>query len=204
MVTWESIFPNPVMRSNIGRDFTAKEHEFFEKMQARPHENVSNIRCADTDVLDHPEMQSIRSVVDEHIKQYAWKIISADPKFTFYVTQSWLNYTKRGQSHHRHMHTNSLISGVLYIQAKRAVDGICFHRQSAAQIQIMVSDDQLNDYNTPVKCFQVGTGDLVLFPSNLIHSVEQASGDHTRISLAFNAFVRGELGSPERLNRLTL
>ena len=74
----------------------------------------------------------------------------------------------------------------------------------AANVQIVVCDDQLNAYNTPVKCYNVGSGDLVLFPSNLVHSVEQATGDHTRISLAFNVFVKGELGSPDRLNSLTL
>ena len=204
MTTWESIFPTPVMRSNIGRDFTAEEWKFFKRMQAAPHENVSNIRSADTHVLDAPEMKSLRSIVQDHINQYAWTAISADPKFTFYITQSWTNYTQKGQSHHRHMHTNSLISGSLYIQAKKAVDGICFHRGSAANVQILVSDDQLNAYNTPVKCYNVGAGDLVLFPSNLVHSVEQATGDHTRISLAFNVFVKGELGSPDRLNSLTL
>ncbi len=204
MATWESIFPTPVMRSNIGRDFTAEEWKFFKRMQAAPHANVSNIRSADTRVLDAPEMKSLRSIIQDHINQYAWKAISADPRFEFYITQSWTNYTQKGQSHHRHMHTNSLISGSLYIQAKKDVDGICFHRGSAAHVQILVSDDDLSEYNTPVKCFSVGAGDLVLFPSNLVHSVEQATGDHTRISLAFNAFVKGELGSPERLNSLTL
>lgn len=204
MVTWESIFPTPVMRSNVGRSFTSDEQKFFKKMQAAPHANVSNVRSANTKVLDAPEMQSLRSSVMEHVNQYAWKVISANPRHEFYITQSWLNYTQKGQSHHRHMHTNSLISGVLYIQAKKEVDAICFHRHSASQIQILVGDDQLNAYNAPTECFDVGVGDLVLFPSNLTHSVEQTTGDHTRVSLAFNAFVRGELGSEERLNSLSI
>jgi uncharacterized protein (TIGR02466 family) len=200
MITWESIFPTPVMRSSIGRNFTDDELKHFRKLQAAPYENFSNLRSADTRVLDAPEMQSIRSVVAEHVNQYAWKVISAHPRHVFYITQSWVNFTESGQFHHRHMHTNSLISGVLYIQVKKEVDRICFYRNSPAQI--LVSDDQPNPYTVPSVCFIVDVGDLILFPSALIHDVERTSGAHTRISLAFNAFIRGELGSEERLNSL--
>lgn len=202
MTTWESIFPTPVMRSNIGRDFTQDELKFFEKIQTATHDNVTNVRSADTHILNAPEMQPIRSIIAEHINQYAWKVISADPRHSFYITQSWINYTQSGQSHYRHIHTNSLISGVLYIQANKEVDSISFYRNSASQIQILVHGDQLNAYNAPVESFGVGVGDLVLFPSNLAHAVEQITGDYTRISLAFNAFVSGDLGSEERLNSL--
>lgn len=204
MVTWESIFPSPVMRSNIGREFTAEELKFFRRLQETPHPNIANTRSEDTQVLEAPEMESLRAIIQDHINRYAWRAISADPKFTFYITQSWTNYTRPSEAHHRHMHTNSLISGSLYIQAKNDVDGICFHRNSAAHVQILVSNEHLNEYNAPVQCFSVGTGDLVLFPSSLVHSVEQTTGDHLRISLAFNAFVKGELGAPDRLNNLTL
>jgi len=202
MVTWEAIFPTPVMRTNIGRNFTKEEGRFFEKMQGAPHPNVSNIRSADTRILDAPEMQSIRSFVVEHINQYARKIISTDPNLEFYLTQSWLNYTQKGESHHRHVHTNSLISGVLYVNAKKEVDGICFYRNSGAQIS--VTDQYVNWYNAPSWCLSVGIGDVVLFPSNLSHGVEQTTGEHTRISLAFNAFVRGQIGSEELLNSLKI
>ena len=169
-------------------------------MQAASHLNVFNVRSTDTHVLEAPEMQAIRKIVAEHVDQYARKLISGDPKHVFYVTQSWVNYTRMGQSHHRHMHSNSLISGVLYVQAKKEVDGISFYRNSAPEI--LVSTEQPNWYNAPSWFFSVGTGDLVLFPSSLSHAVEQSTGEHTRISLAFNAFVRGEIGSEERLNSL--
>lgn len=200
MATWESIFPTPVMRANIGREFTHKERDYFEKLQAAPHANVFNVRSADTQVLESPQMQAIRSFVSEHLNQYAWKVISSDPGHEFYITQSWVNYTKTGQSHHRHIHTNSLISGVLYLQAQKEVDRICFYRNAPSQI--VVSDEQLNCYNAPSWSFDAGAGDLVLFPSNLAHGVEQTTGEHTRVSLAFNAFVRGECGNKKRLNSL--
>jgi uncharacterized protein (TIGR02466 family) len=190
------------MRTNIGRNFTEEENRFFERMKGASHPNVSNVRTADTHVLDAPEMQSIRSFVEDHVNQYARKIISPDPNLEFYLTQSWLNYTQTGQSHHRHVHTNSLISGVLYVNAKKEVDGICFYRNSG--VQISVSDQYVNWYNAPSWCLSVSIGDVVLFPSNLSHGVEQTTGEHTRISLAFNAFVRGQIGSEDLLNSLRI
>jgi uncharacterized protein (TIGR02466 family) len=202
MVTWESIFPTPVMRSNIGRNFTPEELAFFESVWGATQENATNFRSADTHVLDAPEMQSIRSAVQEHVNQFAWKVISPHPRHTYYITQSWVNFTQPGQSHFRHMHTNSLISGALYVYVKKEVDSICFYRNSPAQI--LVTDDQPNPYNTPVHRVGLDVGDLVLFPSSLHHDVEPTTGAHIRVSLAFNAFIKGEIGTEARLNSLII
>jgi len=203
LVTWAAIFPTPVMTSHIERDFTTDEIKYIRKLRATTNPNVGNVRSVATHVLDAPEMKAIRSIVAEHVNRYAWKIISADPRHTFFITQSWVNFTDHGQSHHRHIHTNSLISGVLYIEAKKEVDSICFYRSGIAA-QILVSDVQTNEYNAPSWKFRVGVGDLILFPSELSHNVEQTTGEHTRISLAFNAFVRGDIGSAEQLNSLEI
>jgi hypothetical protein len=40
----------------------------------------------------------------------------------------------------------------------------------------------------------VANKDIVLFPSNLNHSVPENVGTNTRISLAFNSFFEGSLG----------
>lgn len=202
MIMWDSIFPTPVMRSNIGRPFTREELDFLEGVYAGARANVTNFRSTDTHILDAPEMQSVRSAVQDHVNQFAWKAISAHPRHTFPITQSWANFTQPGQSHFLHLHTNSLVSGVLYVYMKKEVDSICFLRNSPAQI--LVTDDQTNPYNTPIHRVSVDVGDLVLFPSALLHEVEQTNGAHIRVSIAFNAFIKGELGSEERLNSLTV
>ena len=46
-----------------------------------------------------------------------------------YITQSWLNYTRANQFHHRHEHPNSFVSGVLYINADKATDRINFYNK---------------------------------------------------------------------------
>jgi hypothetical protein len=52
--------------------------------------------------------------------------------------------------------------------------------------------------------FEVGTGDLVLFPSSLTHMVETVKGDQTRISLSFNTFPVGNIGEEVSLTGLQI
>ena len=51
----------------------------------------------------------------------------------------------------------------------------------------------------------IQSGDLVLFQSYLEHGVEKIMDDnHTRVSLAFNTWFKGELGSEQGLTKLVL
>ena len=48
------------------------------------------------------------------------------------------------------------------------------------------------------------SGELILFPSNLRHSVPINQGDEERISLSFNTFSIDELGSKDSLTHLDI
>ncbi len=200
MTTWEAIFPTPVLRTNIGREFTEKELRFFEQTQSEVCENVANTRSVDTYVLDAPEMRSLRTFIMEHVEQFARKVITVNAQVKFRITQSWINFTKPGQSHHRHFHTNSLVSGVLYISTIKEIDRIYFFRTPPAGIS--VGNKEQNWYTADSWFFSVGTGDLILFPSSLTHGVEETTGKHIRVSLSFNTFVEGEIGAKDLLNSL--
>ena len=52
--------------------------------------------------------------------------------------------------------------------------------------------------------FPVETGDLFMFPSSTTHQVETKKGNNTRISLAFNTFYKGSVGSNDALTELIL
>ena len=82
------------------------------------------------------------------------------------------------------------------------VDRIDFYRVSTAPI--FVSFDLVNNFNALSMSYPPNVGDLILFPSALLHGVGPTSGAHTRINLAFNAFIRGEIGNDDRQNSLTL
>ena len=121
---------------------------------------------------------------------------------SLYITQSWANYTDPGQYHHKHAHPNSFISGVFYPQADRSVDKIYFYKSGYERIK--VAPQNWNHWNSESWWFEVGAGDLILFPSNLEHMVETKVGNETRVSIAFNTFLKGHIGVDESLTGLQL
>jgi quercetin dioxygenase-like cupin family protein len=51
---------------------------------------------------------------------------------------------------------------------------------------------------------KVGVADIIVFPSNVPHSVGKVTSDKTRVSLAFNSFLRGTLGKEAEKTELKL
>ena len=62
----------------------------------------------------------------------------------------------------------------------------------------------VNLWNSQTWFFPVETGDLIMFPSSTTHQVETKQGNNTRISLAFNTFYKGSVGSNFQLTELIL
>ena len=198
------IFPTPVLFSNIGRTWTEEEQAFLQKQSESTHNNMGNTTSNDRYVLRSPEAKAMSDFVQKAIDQYIDNVMF--PKFRdqleFYVTQSWLNYTKPGQYHHKHAHPNSIISGVLYIDADETKDKIFFYKDGYQQIKFPTENFQL--YNSESWYFTVKTGDIVIFPSSLTHMVETKEGDNLRTSLAFNVFAKGYIGNEDELTALQL
>ena len=199
-----SIFPTPIICSSIDRLFTDDEKEVFNHHSNHTRSNMGNTTSIDAYVLKDNRLKDIKSYIEEGINYYVNNIIC--PRFSpleFYITQSWLNYTKEGQYHHKHEHPNSIISGVFYIDADYDKDKIFFYRSNAYK-QISFPVERHNVWNSESWFFQVKPGDLVLFPSSLTHMVETKSGSNTRCSLSFNVFAKGYFGEEEAMTALHL
>jgi len=57
--------------------------------------------------------------------------------------------------------------------------------------------DELNLINNSLHRFNARTGNLIIFPSSIPHSVSTNNSQEKRYSLAFNAFPFGKFGEPE-------
>ena len=198
------LFPTPVQQGNIGRSFTQEELDFI-KLNCEPdriYKNQGNTTSLDRYILKHPEMKDVSDYIDASIKNYVANVIIPKHPVEFVVTQSWLNYTKEGEYHHKHAHPNSLISGVFYFDADLEKDKIYFFKDGYQQIKIPT--DTFNLWTSDSWFFQVKTGDIMIFPSSLTHMVESKKGDNVRTSLAFNVFPKGYIGEEESLTALHL
>ena len=195
-----NLFPTPVAFFKFGRDLTEAELEFIKGQEH--YANEGNTTSKDRKILKNKELTELRDFIEDSMLEY-FKAIHA-PKFdvSLYLTQSWANYTEAGQYHHKHAHPNSVVSGVFYPQANKEVDKIYFYKDGYERIKVPAAE--YNPYNSESWWFEVGAGDLILFPSHLTHMVETKVGDDTRISIAFNTFLKGYIGSDESLTGLHL
>ena len=199
-----SLFPIPLMKGNIGRPFTKEEMDIIDYHSDKTILNFGNVTSQEHYVLDkHPELKNLKTYIEECINHYVDNIISPASDVTFYITQSWLNYTKKGEFHHKHTHPNSILSGVFYLQADPFFDRIKFFN-AVEHKQIDFDIKNFNIFNSPSWWFETGTGDIILFPSDLTHTVDPTVGESTRISLAFNTFAKGAFGSEQTLRALYL
>lgn len=191
----ENLFPIPIGFFNytdkIDKDFLLRQPQ---------RSNVGNTSSEDKYILKHKELFDLRQFIEKSLHEYF--MATYNPKNDVYlkITQSWLNWTKPGEHHHKHAHPNSLISGCFYVNAHKESDKIYFYRDGYQRIKF--PPIEWNAYNSDSWWFSVGSGDLIFFPSSLTHMVEPVEGDDTRISLAFNTFPIGGIGEEDDLTAL--
>jgi len=198
-----SIFPTTVTFHNLGRDFTQEEKDFFTEMGKTRVHNMGNVASADNYLMKHEVMKDINASILKAVNHYIDTIIQPITKVEPYVTQAWLNFTEPGQYHHKHEHPNSFISGVLYINAEENVDKITLYDSIGYQ-QLKLYPKEHTWHNSSSWWFNVKTADIIVFPSSLTHMVEQTKSGDTRVSLAFNTFLKGHLGNNFELTELNL
>jgi uncharacterized protein (TIGR02466 family) len=200
--TINGIFPVPIYMSKLGRSFTKKELSLIKKSKIKSRKNIGNTTSDDNYVLNNKLFNSLKKNLDLIVQDYFNKVLSTTDAITPYITQSWLNYTEANQYHHKHKHFNSLVSGVLYINSNDKFDKINFFNEKYKTIKPKIKEWNL--WNSESWWFSVKTGDVILFPSSLTHMVETKQGDNTRISLAFNVFIKGNIGDNKELTELIL
>lgn len=187
-----SLFPTPVMSEKLERDLTDEELKFVNEVRSDLHQNHGNWTSNNSDILGSSRMSDLKEFFIKTIHKYFNEIISTINEVDPYITVSWLNFTDKNGFHHRHVHSNSIISGVFYIQVSET-DKIFFEKDKTSGIYF--DPKILNMFNASSWWLPAKKNMLLLFPSDLYHSVRNNESDEQRISLSFNVFVRGKLGN---------
>ena len=202
------LFPTPVLICPYPVDYT-KELEWIRNCECRKENQGGdgggqkihyNRQSEDTFVLDRPELANVRAFIEAKLHEFVTKIYASTDKLV--ITQSWLNKSKKGESHHEHVHPNSMVSGVWYPQIHEQMPPIQF--RSRGQRDVSLQTEKYNTFNSATFMLPMKKGELILFPSNLTHSVPVNIGEEERISLSFNTWPKGNMGDIASLTYLPL
>jgi uncharacterized protein (TIGR02466 family) len=117
-------------------------------------------------------------------------------KLQWSIKEIWVNVLEPGGRQAVHTHANSFISGVAYLTKSHPSANIVFHKNLGGSEFIFSNHNKrarIGPYNGSKWVMpEISAGDLVLFPSYLLHEVPTNQGEQ-RISISFNAI-------PERLD----
>jgi len=198
----EHLFPEPVYFSNLDRALTKTELKTIAQYKEKTSKNQGNMRTKDSYVLEHKTLKNLKKDLNQKIINYFNEVICCNNAALPYITQSWINYTKENQFHHRHAHPNSYVSGVFYIDADKGVDKINFFRSGHSVFRPAVT--QFNIFNSTTAAYPIQGGNVIIFPSSLHHGVDAKKGTNMRTSLSFNVFFKGTFGSNDELAELII
>jgi uncharacterized protein (TIGR02466 family) len=203
-----TIFPTPLYVTNINREYTIKEKKEVEKLKKQFIKNNKNNQVLsieelnDSYILERPVFKNIKNFILENLKTYIEKVLMAydvEP----YITQSWITVTTHGMVHPTHRHPNSFLSGTLYMYDVTKEDSVVFNKFIDGYY-IRPNVKSFNFFNSETFTMFVEPGKLLIFPSHIPHHVTPMKGTYVRTSIAFNSFLKGNLGLNKQLNRLIL
>ena len=196
-----SLFGIPLYISSDSYNVNENELKFINEVEKRYQ--TSHISSQNDYILDNEELQGLKQFCQSWLEEYVYGLLCIEQKIKFYITQSWSNYLDTHIDHHMHMHPNSIISGVFYVQT----DGtpIQFYRKNPqSDLLLHLGFTENNEWNSDSVHFNSEQGKVFLFPSSLPHAVSVNQSNTQRISIAFNTFVKGDIGKAAAYTRLVL
>jgi uncharacterized protein (TIGR02466 family) len=189
------LFPTPLYRNSIEIDEATKATTF-----AQPYQRYDIGLFTHTHILDEPGFETIRAQITKELNYFIYDYLKVVPDIEYYITTSWIMKHLRGDYTVHHCHTNSIFSGVVYIQVDDNTGGIKFTRDPKcyniwppalnADTTTGVSSRITSDEWTVIP----KTGDVLLWPSHLVHEVAPSQSDTERYALAFNVYLKGTFG----------
>jgi len=121
------------------------------------------------------------------------------------ITESWVTHTMNYQKHHKHHHTNSIVSGILYLTDHPKATTNFYYKNPYGFVEeylphLKPEKREIVDRVSPVP------GKLILFPSNIKHDTSTTiNSKEPRMTFCFNAaFSNSNRPSEAGLERLRL
>ena len=173
--------PKPFMN---GLDLSRFTFEKFKGQTKLRTEKFNNI-------LLQPEFKDIRIWVEECARDYLDDVLQMEYE-EFFLTESWLNISGRGGYQKIHNHSNSIISGTLYLKSEDKHPPLEFKKQKMEFepfISLTEHYKKGNPNTASTLAFPCSQDTMLVFNSYLYHGHGASQVESERIGLAWNGLV---------------
>ena len=193
------IIPTPVLITKYEGDLS-KEIKYVDNLPYKEQKGNANFKSEDTYLLEIEELKNLKNFFYESLNKFTKNISQSEQRLV--ITQCWAHKNPPGSKHHEHVHPNSILSGVFYLRQDKTLPPIQFAK--SVQAAMKLDPKKYNNLNSETFLLPCTSGELLLFPSDLKHSVPKNIGKESRLSMSFNTFIVDTLGSENSLTHLDI
>jgi len=188
------MWPVVLQEENIG-----VRQEYIDYVKGIDYKRVKqdNGSCStDYDLLDNEVFKDLKETIINRSEFYLQDLFS-QKKLELEIIASWCMKHKKGDFAQPHYHHNSYLSGVYYLQSDEHTGRLLFQRDDKENtLNDTIKPDvwRWNDINGGTYYIDAEPGNLIIFPSRLVHETHINKSELDRYCIAFNIMPRGLLG----------
>ena len=206
MVNYINVWGIPIFSNNIKIN-----DKIINDLKSLPIERVhidNGYNSLEKYVLNQKPFILLKNSILENLNIYLYKIIKIKKNINFKLMNSWVNVHKKGDWAQEHEHSNSYISGIVYLDVFGNSGNLIFKKENNWTNIFpkvpLIDFEEYNETNSTTWTYVPKNGDIYLFPSFLKHSVEKNLNKKNRYSLAFNFLPSGKFGTDKNLDYMEI
>lgn len=194
-----SLFSTPIFSTEFLQSTQINDLIEFLRMQQNPSKVLNDHIQTQDDLHEKKELKEFCSKLLEVAKSICdFNHLVYDD---LYITTMWATIaTSETYFHPQHIHPNSLLSGILYLQGPKDCSGTMFY-DPRPTVQVFEPDyTDANHFNISRYETNFKPGKMLIFPSWFPHGVMTSDTpygeDDARITLSFNIMFTGKINKP--------
>ena len=185
------LFPTPFLRAPATLDGALVDGLIRHFSAMAVNHNTSSPNLSHTEVLgpaDSPLFVAAAGVITPKLADFGALLFGE--RMPWAIKEMWVNFLDQGGRQAMHNHANSFVSGVVYLTPTHPESQTVFMKAPGGS-DFAFKNDHAGTSTGPYCADKwispaPAPGDMVLFPSYLMHAVPPNQGER-RISMAFNA-----------------
>jgi len=161
----------------------------------------------DQNILFDSRFTKIRQYCDQATEDFVYEVLKTPKELKLNMTCSWMMVGYPGSITQKHVHQNSVFSGIFYIQSGNTSGDLLLSQTpsipTAFPSTLSPIPTEINILNSKTWAYKPQTNDIILFPSHTLHEVTPNQSKTFRCCIAFNYFLSGPI-SNERTECLNI